>query len=61
MRNKFPGTCYECKEPVAAGAGHPEKAKNSPGRWYVKCAGCAIKNKERKELEKYNPHLRAKN
>lgn len=39
MRNKFPGTCYRCGKPVAAGAGHFER---NAGRWRTQHADCAI-------------------
>jgi hypothetical protein len=40
MRNKFPGTCYRCGLPVAAGAGHFER---SGGGWRTQHADCAIR------------------
>lgn len=39
MRNRFPGTCYRCAQPVAAGAGHFER---HAGRWRTQHAECAI-------------------
>lgn len=41
MRNRFPGTCYRCGEPVEAGDGHFEK-KRRPFGWRTQHATCAI-------------------
>ena len=39
MRNRYPGICYRCKEPVAIGAGHFERHN---GGWRTQHANCAI-------------------
>ena len=47
MRNRYPGTCYRCGQPVAKGAGHFEKVRGSrPARWLTKHAECAIADRE---------------
>jgi hypothetical protein len=38
MKNKYPGTCINCKSKVEAGAGEARKSKR--GRWYVLCGEC---------------------
>jgi hypothetical protein len=50
MRNSYPGTCYRCKNPVKAKAGHFEKipweerkAKKIFAKWRLQHAECAIK------------------
>lgn len=40
MRNRFPGTCYRCGDPVQKGEGHFEKSKDG---WKTQHASCAIK------------------
>ena len=37
MRNKYAGTCADCRSRVAKGAGTVEK---TGGRWILKCDGC---------------------
>ena len=52
MRNRFPGTCYECHKHVAKGDGHFERIRGPRyglPRWRVKCAACAIANHVRRE------------
>lgn len=44
MRNQYPGTCYRCGEPVAAGAGHFERFR---GGWRTQHATCAIQHRAR--------------
>lgn len=39
MRNKFAGTCLNCRKPVAAGQGHPH-ILHRPKRWGVRCLDC---------------------
>jgi len=39
MRNKYPGICYRCGKPVAAGKGHFERHNRG---WRVQHADCAI-------------------
>lgn len=50
MRNKYPGTCYRCGNPVAVGDGHFERHGRG---WRTQHAACAIKhrNAERKANE----------
>jgi hypothetical protein len=43
MRNKFPGTCYRCLRPVAAGEGHFERHPTASGKWRTQHADCAIR------------------
>lgn len=51
MRNRFPGTCYRCGKPVAAGAGHFEKITErnrrpgETGTWRTQHASCAIEHR----------------
>ncbi len=46
MRNRFPGICYRCGGPVAAGDGHFEKVPGSrPTRWRTQHADCAIQHR----------------
>ena len=40
MRNRYPGTCYRCGEPVAAGEGHFERNGRA---WRTQHADCAIR------------------
>lgn len=42
MRNRFPGVCYRCNQPCAAGDGHFEKMGRS---WRVQHAACAIEHR----------------
>jgi hypothetical protein len=46
MRNRFPGTCYRCGKPVAAGEGHFERHR---GGWRTQHADCAIKARKERE------------
>lgn len=39
MRNKYPGKCYRCGQPVGPGDGHFERIT---GGWRVQHAECAI-------------------
>ena len=39
MRNRYPGICYRCQQPVAVGAGHFELFR---GGWRTQHAECAI-------------------
>ncbi len=39
MRNKYPGICYRCGNPVKAGDGHFERYKSG---WRTQHAECAI-------------------
>lgn len=39
MRNRYPGTCYRCGQPVEVGAGHFERFA---GGWRTQHAPCAI-------------------
>jgi len=39
MRNKYPGTCYQCGEPVQKGEGHYQRFR---ANWLLHHAGCAI-------------------
>ncbi|OSN39522.1 hypothetical protein BV325_01669 [Pseudomonas syringae pv. actinidiae] len=45
MRNKYPGICYRCDQPVAVGAGHFHKRN---GKWVTHHAECAIKARQAK-------------
>lgn len=47
MRNKYPGTCYRCNRPVAAGDGHFERHN---GGWRTQHAHCAIQHRAAKTL-----------
>ena len=38
MRNKYPGKCYRCGQPVGPGDGHAERYGHG---WRVQHAGCA--------------------
>jgi len=40
VRNKFPGICYRCFQPVPAGSGHFERYR---GGWITQHADCAIR------------------
>ncbi len=51
MRNKYPGFCYRCGEPVKVGDGHFERHN---GGWRTQHASCAIKAREEKAA--YDPH-----
>jgi hypothetical protein len=42
MRNKFPGTCYQCGKTVEAGEGHFERHK---GGWRVQHVSCCLLRK----------------
>lgn len=42
MRNRYPGTCYQCGGVVKAGEGHFQRFR---GEWLVHHAGCAIKHR----------------
>ena len=47
MRNRYPGMCYRCKRPVAAGDGHFERIRSEhrkPGdpKWLLQHAVCAV-------------------
>lgn len=44
MRNRYPGTCYRCRKPVAKGDGHFERLKQTRG-WRVQHASCAIEHR----------------
>ncbi len=46
MRNRYPGICYQCGEPVKAFDGHFERYKR---KWRVQHASCCLKNKKRKK------------
>jgi hypothetical protein len=48
MRNKHPGTCYQCGQHVAAGAGHFNRHQ---GKWRVHHAECAIKHRQAKQQQ----------
>ena len=39
MKNKHPGKCYRCGQPVGPGDGHVERYGHG---WRVQHAGCAI-------------------
>ena len=39
MRNRYPGTCYRCQQPVAVNAGHFERHGHG---WRTQHAECAI-------------------
>lgn len=41
MRNRYPGTCFRCGEPVAKGKGHFQRTRD--GRWLTQHAECAVK------------------
>ena len=59
MRNKYPGICYRCGKPVAAGEGHFEKIKGGyPVKWRTQHAECAIQH--RKELLKGDNNAESK-
>ena len=53
MRNKYPGKCYRCGEPVGPGDGHFER---HAGGWRVQHATCVkrLQPTEKKEDAK-NP------
>jgi predicted metal-binding protein len=44
MRNKFPGTCYQCGKPVAVGEGHFERFK---GGWRVQHVSCCLVRRDK--------------
>ena len=53
MRNKYPGKCYRCHNPVAPGDGHFERYH---GGWRVQHASCAVigrevKNERQRQLK----------
>lgn len=42
MRNRYPGKCYECADPVAAGEGYFERKVVNLRRYTaVRCVRCA--------------------
>lgn len=43
MRNEYPGTCYRCGDPVAAGEGHFERQRGAGRKWRLQHADCAIR------------------
>jgi hypothetical protein len=43
MRNKYPGPCRECSQPVASGEGYFER---HAGSWRVRCIPCTAKAKQ---------------
>ena len=49
MRNKFPGTCYQCGKLVKKGEGHFQRHH---GSWIIHHAFCAIKNREERKNKK---------
>jgi hypothetical protein len=53
MRNKFPGTCYRCSKPVAAGDGHFERWQ---GGWRTQHADCAILHRNIKRQSEGHDH-----
>ena len=53
MRNKYPGICYYCGKEVAVRKGHFEKCSGqSPYKWRVIHASCAIEQREAKAKAK---------
>jgi hypothetical protein len=42
VRNKYPGKCYRCGQPVGPGDGHFERYNKG---WRVQHAGCAISHR----------------
>jgi hypothetical protein len=46
MRNRYPGPCRDCGQPVAAEAGYFHKQpKGSWPKWTVRCVLCVAKGK----------------
>ena len=50
MRNRYSGICYRCNVEVKPQAGHFERYK---GGWRTIHAGCAIRQREEKEMAKH--------
>lgn len=55
MRNKYPGICYRCGKPVAAGDGHFERFR---GGWRTQHADCAIQHRGESDPEREADRLR---
>lgn len=55
MRNRFPGTCYRCNQPVAAGEGHFERFGRT---WRVQHATCAIEHRGTPDPERQKLNAR---
>lgn len=54
MRNKYPGICYRCGQPVAAGEGHAERTESG---WRTQHATCATKaRREKNAVQKRQEH-----
>jgi hypothetical protein len=49
MRNRYPGICYYCEHPVAAGEGHFERYR---GGWRTIHANCVFKQRAEKQVSK---------
>lgn len=57
MRNRYPGTCYRCKEHVEVGEGHFERFR---GGWRTQHATCAIAHRGEPDPERTaDAHRRA--
>lgn len=46
MRNKYPGICHKCGDPVDTDKGYVQKNRGGNSKWLTKCVQCVIIDKQ---------------